>query len=124
MDQVTDVTSLPQSTAPASPERAVLERQKVGELAQQFESVMLLQMLRHLQLRRQLRLRHPLPRQLLRLLVQLPIKLKPLLYKHLQKLQKQPALQQKLPLRRYVCLMPQQNLLAQPESIRNLSNCL
>jgi len=48
MDQVTNVTSLPQNTAPVSPERAALERQKVGELAQQFESVMMLQMLRQM----------------------------------------------------------------------------
>jgi len=48
MDRTLNVSSLPTGAAPVAPERAALERQKVAELAQEFESIMMLQMLRQM----------------------------------------------------------------------------
>jgi murein DD-endopeptidase MepM/ murein hydrolase activator NlpD len=48
MDLPLNISSLPPGTNPVNPERAALERQKVTELAQEFESIMMLQMLRQM----------------------------------------------------------------------------
>lgn len=48
MDRSLNVSSLPPGTTPVNPDRAVLERQKVTELAHEFESIMMLQMLRQM----------------------------------------------------------------------------
>jgi len=48
MNAVTGLSSIKPDATSGGPDRAALERQKVGELAQEFESMMLLQMLRQM----------------------------------------------------------------------------
>jgi murein DD-endopeptidase MepM/ murein hydrolase activator NlpD len=48
MDRPLNISSLPTGAAPVNQERATLERQKATELAQEFESIMMLQMLRQM----------------------------------------------------------------------------